>query len=178
MDRFHSQFPHKVTIRSHLQALKLNVKRVVPKSLVFDMNRPLNSVLFNKIAKPISKCVPKLKNPPMKQVLDQPSLVKNTKVLIIKPEDALTYIKKISKTFTRLEKLYIWNQEDSFAPMRFTGKVHPIRTLRIFGHDHELCQDFMACARYAKSLTVQKSSLNLIELRKFKRLETLHVIFK
>lgn len=177
MHSYHCLLPHKVTLRSNPQIQRLTIKRITPKELAFDFDDTINPCTFKRLAKFIPRPA-KLRNPPLKLVQRHSSVVKNTTALTINPKDALSYLKNISKRFTRLQKLSIYNEENSFAPMKFKAKLYPIRSLQFFHHDHELCKEFMACARYAKSLKIRKSSLNLDELKKFKHLKSFYLILK
>jgi len=177
MQAYHSLFPHKVTLRSNPQIQKLSIKRIAPRELAFDLDETINTYHFKTLAKFLSRPA-KFRNPPLKMLQKHASLIKNANALTISPKDALSYLKNISKKFTRLHKLSICNEDNSFAPMKFKSKLHPIRSLKLFHHDHELCKDFMACARYATSIKVRKSSLNLDELKKFKHLKSLYLILK
>lgn len=172
------QFPRKLILRSNLQAQRFVIKGIIPRQLSFETSEQIKPNTFKKMSKSLTKCSPNLRNPPMKQVVKNYNLMKTTRALVVKPEEAYTFIKKIGLHFTRLEQFFISCEGNSFAPMQIKSKIRPIRALKTFSHDHELCKDFMACARYATVLHVKKSSISFSELKRFTHLETLHLIFK
>lgn len=173
-------FPHKILLSSQAQVQRLTIKKCFPFSIDFTLEKDsrINKPLFRKLATAISKCTFRLKNPPLKEILRNKGLITHLRKLQIKPEDAVKYIAQISYKFSKLEHFAIREEKDSFSPMKFKKKIHPMKFLKCFVYDHEFCREFMKCARYVKNLKIKKTSLDFNQLSRFKKLESIHIILK